>query len=438
MKKKTIWKVILSLLFLIIFCACASDDKQDDIPFSATTQILEVKNITENSAIVYTNIQLVGVGKITASGVCLNTEPNPTVENLKNEEKGGISGQLDFSFQSLKANTKYFARGYILTDSAIIYGNEITFVTTQNTKPIVSTSPVMMITSKTATAGGIILNNGTSELGGYGVYVSAVNPIPSGSDIDIQGYLDSNKFTCSLTGLLAGTKYYIRAYAINKSGISFGEVITFTTEKIGLTTIVTNQPNSIYATSAKVGGTISNDGGSTFTSVGVCVSAVNLIPTTGDAKTDIVATSENSFEVNLVGLKANTKYYTRAFVINSLGTYYGEVMSFTTKEAGVPVLKISTLSGSNLGGSGGALIISNGGEPITQYGFIWSKFENPDLSFPNINKTEVKGNFPDLNYFNATIKGGIFPNTTHYVRAYATNSHGTGYSQVLTFTTTNN
>lgn len=438
MKKNTILKFSISLFFTILLYGCASDDKRDDIPFSATTQILEVKNITENSAIVYTNIQLMGVGKITVSGVCLSTEPNPTVENLKNEEKGSTSGQLNFSFQSLKANTKYFARGYILIDSGIIYGNEITFVTTQNTKPIVNTSPVTMITAKTASTGGIIVNKGTSDLGGYGVYISSTNPIPTIGDLDLQGNFDANKFTCSLTGLFPDTKYYIRAYAINKSGISFGEVVSFTTEKVGLTAILTNQPNSIYATAAKVGGTISNDGGSIFTSVGVCVSAVNTIPTTNDARTDVVASSANAFEISLIGLKPNTKYYARAFGINSFGTFYGEVISFTTKEAGVPVLKISTLSGSNLGGSGGALIINNGGDPITQYGFLWSKFENPDLSFPNVNKTEVKGIFPDLNHFSATIKGGIFPNTTHYVRAYATNSHGTGYSQVLTFTTTNN
>nr|WP_199003175.1 fibronectin type III domain-containing protein [Flavobacterium sp. ASV13] len=438
MKNNTILKLSILLLFTIMFCSCAGDDKQEDGPSSVSLETIEATIITENSATISANIKLTGGNGITGRGICISISTNPTIKDLKIEEMSSTNGQFNFSFQNLNAATKYYARSYVLTNSGTIYGNEISFVTSQNAKPIVSTASVTMITSKTAITGGTIVNKGTSDVGGYGIYISSTNLVPNTKDRDIQGIIDGNNFTCSITGLEPGTKYYIRAYAINASGISFGEVVTFVTEKKGLTSIITNQPNSIYATAAKVGGTISSDGGSVFSSIGVCVSSVNPIPTVADAKTDIIAVSENAFEINLIGLTANTKYYTRAYATNSLGTFYGEVLPFTTKEVGVPTLKISSLTGSNLGGSGGALIINNGGDIITEYGFIWSKFENPDLSFPNISKTVKEGSFPDLNYFNATLTGGIFPNTMHYVRAYAKNSKGTGYSQVLTFTTGKN
>ncbi|WP_123921656.1 fibronectin type III domain-containing protein [Flavobacterium piscis] len=438
MKKITILKLSILLLFPIILCSCAGDDKQENSPSSISIKTIEVKNITEKSATISANIELVGMNEITVKGICISINTNPTIENLKIEEKGNAIGQFNFSFQNLNAITKYYARSYVLTNSGIIYGNEISFVTTQNTKPIVSTGSVTLITSKTAITSGTIVNKGTSDVVGYGVYISSTNVIPTTTDRDVQGVIDSNKFICSLANLEPDTKYYIRAYAINNSGISFGEVMSFTTEKVGLPTIITNQPSSIYTSTAKVGGTILSDGGSKFLSVGVCISAVSPIPTTADAKTDVTSPSENVFEINLNDLKANTKYYTRAYGTNGLGTFYGEVIVFTTKAVGVPVLKISALSGSGLTASSGASVINNGGDVITSYGFVWSKFENPDITWQNVYKTKQEGTFPNLTYFNGTLMGGIFPNTTHYVRAYATNSYGTGYSPPLTFTTGKN
>jgi FlaG/FlaF family flagellin (archaellin) len=438
MKKITILKLSILLLFTIILCSCAGDDKQEDSPSSVSIETVEVKNITENSATVSANIKLVGMNGIIAKGICISLNTNPTIENLKIEEESNAIGQFNFSFQNLNAATKYYARSYFLTNSGIIYGNEISFVTTQNAKPIVSTGSVTMITSKTAITGGTIVNKGTSDVVSYGVYISSTNVIPTTADRDIQGTIDSNKFICALNNLEPNTKYYIRGYAINTSGISFGDVVSFTTEKVGLTNVLTNQPKSIYATTAKVGGTIASDGGSKFSSVGVCVSSVNPIPTTADAKTDVVGVSESVFEVNLIDLKANTKYFIRAFGTNGLGTFYGDVLAFTTRESGVPILEITRISGLGLNVGGTASIINNGGDAITSYGFVWSKGENPEITWPLVSMTKTEGPIPNSSSFNGSFKGGIFPNTTHYVRAYATNSYGTGYSPALRFTTGNN
>jgi hypothetical protein len=37
------------------------------------------------------------------------------------------------------------------------------------------------------------------------------------------------EFSSSLRGLLRGTKYYVRAYAVNEEGIGYGNEVTFTT-----------------------------------------------------------------------------------------------------------------------------------------------------------------------------------------------------------------
>lgn len=436
MKRITSLKISILLFLSIILCGCAGDEKQDD-SLSVNVETVEVSTITENSAVISAKVNSNDEKAIVSYGICVSTEINPTVENIKVEEKGNTIGEYRFSFATLKPNTKYYTRGYAITNSGIVYGNELSFTTQIITKPVVSTALPTMITSKTASCGGTILNEGTSAVVGYGVYVSTVNPIPTTTDWDIHGSINSGNFVCKLTNLQPNTKYYVRSYAINNSGISFGDVVSFATEKVGLTSILTNQPSSIFTSAAKVGGTIISDGGSKFTSVGVCVSSVNSVPTTIDAKTDLIGVSESVFQVSLIDLKANTTYYTRAFGINDLGTFYGEVISFTTKKPGVPVLEITNISGLGLNVGGSASIINNGGDEITSYGFVWSKSDNPDITWPLVSMTKTEGPIPNSSSFNGSFTGGIFPNTIHYVRAYATNSYGTGYSIALRFTTGN-
>ena len=69
-------------------------------------------------------------------------------------------------------------------------------------------------------------------------------------------------------------------------------------------------------------------------------------------------------------------------------------------------------------------------EEITQYGHVWSTRPNPTLSD---SKTEL-GNSQQPLQFQSTMKD-LSPNTTYYVRAYATNRVGTSYGKELTFKT---
>ena len=73
-------------------------------------------------------------------------------------------------------------------------------------------------------------------------------------------------------------------------------------------------------------------------------------------------------------------------------------------------------------------ISSNGGDDVIERGFMWktekdADYKNEKIAFDNTN-----------NYFETTIFG-LLPNTTYYVKAYATNSEGTGYSSEKQITT---
>jgi len=82
--------------------------------------------------------------------------------------------------------------------------------------------------------------------------------------------------------------------------------------------------------SAKCGGTISSDGGATVTACGVCWST-GQTPTVSDEKTND-ETGESSFSSDLTGLTPGTTYYVRAYATNSVGTGYGNELSFYSEE----------------------------------------------------------------------------------------------------------
>lgn len=97
-----------------------------------------------------------------------------------------------------------------------------------------------------------------------------------------------------------------------------------------LPTLTTAAITSIETTTAISGGIISSDGASNVTSRGICWST-NTNPTTADSKTSD-GTGTGTFVSNLTGLLPNTTYYVRAYATNSVGTAYGNQVSFSTFE----------------------------------------------------------------------------------------------------------
>ncbi len=103
-------------------------------------------------------------------------------------------------------------------------GAPITFV------PIVVTQNIVAeVGQTTAQSGGLVYNNGGSEILSLGVCWSSTNQTPTVADTKTVDALTYDAYTSSLTGLTANTTYYVRAYATSGSGTGYGSVITFKT-----------------------------------------------------------------------------------------------------------------------------------------------------------------------------------------------------------------
>ena len=100
------------------------------------------------------------------------------------------------------------------------------------------------------------------------------------------------------------------------------------------------------------------------------------------------------------------------------------------KEITLPQLTTAAISNLtyNTATSGGN-ITGDGGGAITASGICWSKTNNtPTTADSKVSGTTALGSF-------VSVINGLEENTTYYARAYATNSAGTGYGNVVTFKT---
>jgi len=80
----------------------------------------------------------------------------------------------------------------------------------------------------------------------------------------------------------------------------------------------------------------------------------------------------------------------------------------------------------------GGDVTSDGGAAVTERGVCWSTTSNPTIALAT--KT-IDGN--GMGVFSSTITG-LLPGVTYYVKAYATNSKGTGYGNEISFKTSEN
>ena len=208
--------------------------------------------------------------------------------------------------------------------------------------PTVTTNTVSGITSNAATCGGNVTSDGGAAVTERGVCWSLSHNPTISSDHTTNGS-GTGAFTSSLTGLYAGRTYYVRAYARNSVGTSYGNEVSFTTSAT-LPEVTTGTVSNLTGTSAYCGNNYVNSVvAAPVTARGVCWST-SQNPTLNDSHTSD-GSGTGSFGSSITGLAANTVYYVRAYATNSVGTAYGNVVSFTTLSMdGQPCPNAATLT----------------------------------------------------------------------------------------------
>ncbi|MBL0048704.1 MAG: T9SS type A sorting domain-containing protein [Bacteroidetes bacterium] len=293
------------------------------IPTVTTTAATAITASTANSG---GNVTNSGTSAVTARGVCYATTANPTIAN-STVASGSGAGVFTANLTGLAMGTTYHIRAYATNASGTSYGSDLTFTTSTQALPSVTTTAVTGVTTSTANSGGNVTSIGGSAVTSRGIcYATTTNPTLANTVIS--GGAGAGSFVSNMTGLNPNSTYYVRAYATNTAGTTYGSQVTFVTSNPTPPTVTTAASPLVSFFTATVGGNVTNAGTSAITSRGVCYSTFSS-PTIANS---FVSTggSTGAFSVDLLGLSGSTTYHYRAYATNSVGTSYGADLTFTT------------------------------------------------------------------------------------------------------------
>lgn len=323
MKTNNILRLSLYVIISFLFILTNSCFQTEVVPVLTTS---DVTSITQNTATCGGFISFDGGSDIVSRGVCYSIKLNPTTSDNKTINAAG-TGEFVSLITGLVPNTEYYIRAYATNSKETAYGNQIKFKTLYPTLPIISTNEPSEITYNSAISGGNIIFDGGLTVLTRGVCWNLTgNPTIINDKTTNGGGMGS--FTSSITNLDDGTTYYIKAYATNNIGTTYGNEISFKTIPAILSTVNTSKISSITSSSAIVDGQITNNGGGKILECGVCWNTLpNPIIENSKSKSSI---NSDNFQCFVSGLKESTLYYVRAYSINSAGINYGNTLIFKT------------------------------------------------------------------------------------------------------------
>ena len=247
---------------------------------------------------------------------------------------------------------------------------------------------------------------------------------------------EGNNYTATVTGLEPGQTYYYCIFARSGKAISQGKTNSFDTDEAVVPTLSVATESNLTESSVSLKAQIVDDGGSSPTVKGFIYTLYIENagdPILGEGETAEATGNDMDFSTALSGLNPNTAYLVRPYATNEAGTGYGESVVFTTKPLMLPVVEVNPVEapGAYSATVHGTVTEDYGFTP-TVYGFVYSSESNR----PTLESSQYVTATGNNALFTGTL-ANLAANTTYFLRAYATNEKGTGYSDAIEFTTDN-
>lgn len=290
----------------------------------ATVSTASASSISTTSAKTGGTISSNGGGAITESGVVWSTSQNPTIADSKTTENA-TSGTFVSTLSGLNPATTYYVRAYATNSAGTAYGSEVSFTTLSNiVAPTVTTVSQSQVTNKSFVITGNVTDWGGADVTDRGiVYSTTANPTLENATKIATG-TGLGQFSSYAYGVSASTLYYVRTYATNSAGTSYGSQATVTTK----------------ATDPQVIKTISKDGSADYTTVQAAFDAVPdnytgrwIILIKPGIYTERPTLAQNKTNVFLIGDDADTTIITNNISAGNInpdtGQAYGTSLSQT-------------------------------------------------------------------------------------------------------------
>ena len=186
-----------------------------------TVVTINASNMTTTSATCGGNVTSNGGTPVTERGICWSTDHAPTIDDNERMRLGNGNGSFSGVISGLTRNTTYYVRAYAINNRGTAYGDEVQFTTDDGTPTVTTTTPTR--TGTTVTTGGHVVSDEGSPVTARGVCYGTT-PYPDLGAAHNHTEDGNGTGTYSSTFEMNGTGvYYVRAYATNAYGTSYGE-----------------------------------------------------------------------------------------------------------------------------------------------------------------------------------------------------------------------
>lgn len=185
--------------------------------------------------------------------------------------------------------------------------------------------------------------------------------------------------------------------------------------------VSTDSITNITPNTAICWGRVNDNGRSAIRERGICWGPTHQ-PTISNNHISVEQGS-GAFVATLEGLTKGTAYYARAYARNGVGISYGNEIPFTTP-TGAPTVGTSVITNVTSNSiSCWCNVTSDNGHEVTSRGVCYSTISNPPTLLDNcITNGSGTGEY-------SIIIPNLQSNTIYYIRAFATNSEGTGFGE---------
>ena len=407
-----------------------------------------VTDITTSSATCGGNVTYDGGAEVTARGICWSTEPNPTIDDSLTTVGNGF-GRFTSNITNLTLNKTYYVRAYATNSVGTGYGEEMVFSPFYPCPGHETVTDVDGNTYNTVQIGRQCWMKENLRTTKY----ADNTPISQGRFISSNTaywyYPDNNSSTNPIYGLLYNWKAVMgsaSSSSANPSGVQgicpTGWHMPSDAEWTQLTDYLSNQSEYICGNdetniAISLASAMGWDSNSTTCAVGTTPSDNNA--------TGFSALPAGYYNGTYGAFGRNACFWcttasSNAVYFRSLGSNLANVNRNTLNKSVAlsvrcirdheqpTVITTSVTDISSYTATSGGNVTDDGGAEVTARGICWSTTQAPTLSDSHTTDGTDTGSF-------TSSLTDLTPNTTYYVRAYATNGVGTSYGNEETFTT---
>ncbi len=395
-------------------CSYESVEWREETQTAPTVTSNAATSITATAATANGNITATGGANATARGFATSTVSNLTSSVSTTTFTGSFGTgafSATYSNTNLTGNTTYYFRAYATNPVGTSYGNILNFLTLPDTP---GTPTFGTVTATTTVV------SWTAPTGGTATYklqycVNGSTPCTLSTGLAV---------TSTTTNPLVGNTTY--SYAVRGTNTTGDGVFSASSTQLTLPDVPgTPTFSNITASAMRVSWAAPTGGASTY--------KVERCTGSGCSNFVEIASGVATAFYDDSGLDAVTTYRYRIRGTNATGDGLYSTPAEQATGANAPSVTTNAATGvsdtiATLNGN----ISDTGGANATDRGFAWGT--DPLLSGGDTATTTESGSFGTGTF--STGLSSLTQSTTYYFRAYATNSGGTGFGSITSFTTT--